>query len=169
VREEALIRKAEELYGKEPLKALVILDEAHRLAGTEYFDEGSDRAEQRRRLIDGVRTTRKYGLGWMFISQSMASIHKSIIEQCRILFFGFGLAIGDEFRRLKEFAGGDDRSMDLYRSFRDPHSFPRDELREFPFMAVGPVSPLAFSGRPLFFTAFTDPTEFLRANRFASE
>jgi len=166
---EALIRKAEELYGKEPLNALVILDEAHRLAGTEYFDEDSDRAELRRRLIDGVRTTRKYGLGWMFISQSMASIHKSIIEQCRILFFGFGLAIGDEFRRLKEFAGGDDRSMDLYRSFRDPHSFPRDELREFPFMAVGPVSPLAFSGRPLFFTAFTDPTEFLRANRFAGE
>lgn len=166
---EALIRKAEELYGKEPLNALVILDEAHRLAGTEYFDEDSDRAELRRRLIDGVRTTRKYGLGWMFISQSMASIHKSILEQCRILFFGFGLAIGDEFRRLKEFAGGDDRAMDLYRSFRDPHSFPRDELREFPFMAVGPVSPLAFSGRPLFFTAFTDPTEFLRDNRFAGE
>lgn len=166
---EALIRKAEELYGKEPLNALVILDEAHRLAGTEYFDENSDRSELRRRLIDGVRTTRKYGLGWMFISQSMASIHKSILEQCRILFFGFGLAIGDEFRRLKEFAGGDDRSMDLYRSFRDPHSFPRDELREFPFMAVGPLSPLAFSGRPLFFTAFTDPTGFLKVNRFAKE
>jgi hypothetical protein len=26
-------------------------------------------------------------------------------------------------------------------------------------MAVGPVSPLAFSGRPLFFSAFIDPQE----------
>ena len=110
---EALIRKAEELFGKESLNALVILDEAHRLAGTEYFDEDSDRADLRKQLIDGVRTTRKYGLGWMFISQSLASIHKSIVDQCRILSFGFGLAIGDEFRRLKEFAGGDERSMEL--------------------------------------------------------
>jgi hypothetical protein len=31
-------------------------------------------------------------------------------------------------------------------------------------MAVGPVWPLAFSGKPLFFTAFTDPEEFLRLN-----
>ena len=165
---EALTRKAEELFGKESLNALVILDEAHRLAGTEYFEDDSDRAELRKKLIDGVRTTRKYGLGWMFISQSLASIHKSILEQCRILSFGFGLAIGDEFRRLKEFAGGDERSMDLYRSFRDPHSFPREELREFPFMAVGPVSPLAFSGRPLFFTAFTRPQEFLTANKLTT-
>lgn len=161
---EALVRKAEELYGKEPLNALVILDEAHRLAGMEYIDEESDRAQLRHKLIDGVRTTRKYGLGWMFISQSLSSIHKSILEQCRILFFGFGLAMGDEFRRLKEFAGGDERSMELYRSFRDPHSFPREDLREFPFMAVGPVSPLAFSGKPLFFTAFTDPKEFINVN-----
>jgi hypothetical protein len=36
---------------------------------------------------------------------------------------------------------------------------------EFPFMAVGPVSPLAFSGKPLFFTAFTDPAEFLDVNK----
>jgi hypothetical protein len=55
--------------------------------------------------------------------------------------------------------------MELYRSFRDPHSFPREELREFSFMAVGPVSPLAFSGRPLFFSAFTKPDEFLKANK----
>jgi len=158
---EALIRKAEELYGDKSLNALVVLDEAHRLAGSEYLDEESDKGALRRRLIDGVCTTRKYGLGWMFISQSLSSIHRSILDQCRILMFGFGLALGDEFRRLKEFAGGD---VELYQSFRDPHSFPRPDLREFPFMAVGPVSPLAFSGRPLFFSAFTEPDEFLAAN-----
>jgi DNA helicase HerA-like ATPase len=165
---EALIRKAEELFGDKSLNTLVILDEAHRLAGSDRMDEDSDRAALRRKLIDGVRTTRKYGLGWMFISQSMSSIHRSILDQCRILFFGFGLAMGDEFRRLKEFAGGDDRSMRLYQSFRDPQSSPRPDLKEFPFMAVGPVSPLAFSGKPLFFTAFTDAREFLRVNKLES-
>ena len=32
---DALIRKAEELYGNKSLNALVVLDEAHRLAGSE--------------------------------------------------------------------------------------------------------------------------------------
>jgi DNA helicase HerA-like ATPase len=161
---DAIIRKAEELFGNKPLNALVVLDEAHRLAGSEYMDEETDRASLRKKLIDGVRTTRKYGLGWMFVSQSVSSIHRSILDQCRILFFGFGLAMGTEFDRLKDFAGGDKRSLELYQSFRDPQSFPRRDLQEFPFMAVGPVSPLAFSGKPIFFTAFTDPAEFLGVN-----
>jgi hypothetical protein len=81
------------------------------------------------------------------------------------LFFGFGLALGEEFRRLREFIGGDNRAMELYQSFRDPQSFPRRDLQEFPFMAVGPLSPLSFSGRPLFFSVFTDPREFIQVNR----
>jgi len=36
-------------------------------------------------------------------------------------------------------------------------------------MAVGPISPLAFSGKPLFFTAFTDPAVVLRVNSFRAE
>ena len=73
--------------------------------------------------------------------------------------------MGTESDRLRAFAGSDKRALELYQSFRDPQSFPRRDLQEFPFMAIGPVSPLAFSGRPLFFTAFTDPEEFLEANR----
>ena len=46
--------------------------------------------------------------------------------------------------------------MELYKSVRDPHSAPRRELRKFPFIAVSPVSPLSFSGKPLFFSAFID-------------
>jgi hypothetical protein len=60
--------------------------------------------------------------------------------------------------------GGDKRALELYQSFRDPQSFPRRDLQEFPFMAAGPVSPLAFSGKPLFFTAFTDAQEFIQVN-----
>jgi hypothetical protein len=144
---------------------LVLLDEAHRHAPSGRLDEDSEADRLRSLLRRAVRETRKYGIGWFFISQTLGGIDNEILQQLRILVFGFGLAMGTEFDRLRDFAGGDNRSLELYQSFRDPQSFPRRELQEFPFMAVGPVSPLAFSGKPIFFTAFTDPAEFLRVNK----
>ncbi len=115
-------------------------------------------------LVDAVRTTRKYGLGWLFISQTLASLPKPIIEQLRIMFFGFGLAYGRELESLKEIAGGSGSALDLYRSFRDPHSAFDSKSKQYNFMTVGPISPLSFSGTPLFFTAFNDPAEFHKVN-----
>jgi hypothetical protein len=115
-------------------------------------------------LRRAVRETRKYGLGWFFISQTLGGLDPEILQQLRILAFGFGLAMGTEFDRLRDFVGGDKRSLELYQSFRDPQSFPARNLQEFPFMAVGPISPLAFSGKPVFFSMFTDMNRFLQAN-----
>lgn len=153
-----------QLATHESANVLVLMDEAARLAPAGTLERGSESELLRSTLRRAVRETRKYGVGWFLISQTLGGIDNEILQQLRMLFFGFGLALGDEFRKLGEFAGGDKRSMELYQSFRDPHSAPRRELREFPFMAVGPVSPLAFSGRPLFFSAFVDPQEFLGAN-----
>jgi hypothetical protein len=152
------------LSTQQSANVLVLLDEAHRHAPSGRLDEGSEADRLRSLLRRAVRETRKYGIGWFFISQTLGGIDNEILQQLRILAFGFGLAMGTEFDRLRDFAGGDKRSLELYQSFRDPQSFPRRDLQEFPFMAVGPVSPLAFSGKPLFFTAFTDPAEFLRVN-----
>lgn len=148
---------------------LVVLDEAHRHAPSGSIERGTQADILRTQLRAAVRETRKYGIGWCFISQTLGGLDNEIIQQLRILFFGFGLALGEEFRRLREFIGGDDRAMELYQSFRDPQSFPRRDLQEFPFMAVGPVSPLSFSGRPLFFTAFTNPQEFVEVNRLVQQ
>jgi hypothetical protein len=145
---------------------LVVLDEAHRHAPSGRLDEDSDAENLRRLLRRAIRETRKYGLGWLFISQTLGGLDPEILQQLRILAFGFGLAMGSEFDRLRDFVGGDKRALELYQSFRDPQSFPRRDLQEFPFMAVGPVSPLAFSGKPLFFTAFTDANEFKLVNNF---
>ncbi|MDE3098829.1 MAG: ATP-binding protein [Verrucomicrobiota bacterium] len=147
---------------------LVLLDEAHRHAPSGRLDEDSEAERLRSLLRRAVRETRKYGLGWFFISQTLGGLDGEILQQLRILTFGFGLAMGSEFDRLRDFVGGDKRALELYQSFRDPQSFPRRDLQEFPFMAVGPLSPLAFSGKPIFFTAFTDPAEFLRANNLAA-
>lgn len=147
---------------------LVMLDEAHRHAPSGRLDDDSEAANLRLLLRRAIRETRKYGIGWFFISQTLGGLDNEILQQMRILAFGFGLAMGSEFDRLRDFAGGDRRSLELYQSFRDPQSFPRRDLQEFPFMIVGPVSPLAFSGKPLFFSAFTDSDEFLRTNRLLS-
>lgn len=157
------------LYTGQSSNVLVVLDEAHRHAPSGRLDEDSDAEKLRGLLRRAVRETRKYGLGWFFISQTLGGLDNEILQQLRILAFGFGLAMGSEFDKLKDFAGGDKRALELYQSFRDPQSFPRRDLQEFPFMAVGPVSPLAFSGRPLFFTAFTSPDEFCSVNQLPAK
>ena len=143
---------------------LVLLDEAHRHAPSGRLDGDSEADRLRSLLRRAVRETRKYGIGWFFISQTLGGFDNEILQQLRILAFGFGLAMGTEFDRLRDFAGGDRRTLELYQSFRDPQSFPKKDLQEFPFMAVGPISPLAFSGKPIFFSAFTDSGQFRESN-----
>jgi len=152
------------LSTRQSANVLVLLDEAHRYAPSGRLEGDSEANRLRALLRRAVRETRKYGIGWFFISQTLGGLDNEILQQLRILAFGFGLAMGTEFDRLRNFVGGDKRALELYQSFRDPQSFPRRDLQEFPFMAVGPVSPLAFSGKPLFFTAFTDSEEFLQVN-----
>ena len=101
----------------------------------------------------------------MFISQTLSSLDRGIIDMLRIMFFGFGLALGTEYSALRELAGGDKNALKLYQSFRDPHSTFDMEGRQYSFMSIGPVSPLSFSGMPLFFTAFNTVDGFLGANK----
>ncbi len=145
------------------LNTLVLIDEAHRLAPRED-PESEEKKAVRGILIDAARTTRKYGVGWLFISQTLSSLHREILEQLRIFFFGFGLGMGAEFKALSELVGGRSKALDLYQLFRDPHSSFDTTSREYSFMTIGPVSPLSFAGTPLFFNAFNTVEEFLETN-----
>jgi len=143
------------------LNTLVVLDEAHRLAPREK-QENPEFELVKATLKDAVRTTRKYGLGWAFVSQTLSSLDREIINQIRIYIFGFGLAYGVELQALKEIIGGNDEAIGLYQLFKDPQSSPKQ--KEYSFMTVGPVSPLSFSGIPLFFTALHYPDDFTKSN-----
>ncbi|MEM2636879.1 MAG: ATP-binding protein, partial [Candidatus Korarchaeota archaeon] len=161
---EEIIRTASYSYKEgKSLNTLIVIDEAHRLAPRGTI-ENEKKSKLRSLLIDGARTTRKYGLGWMFISQTLSSIDKEIISQLRIYFIGYGLSMGTELDSLKELVGGDQTSIKLYQSFPDPQSAFESTSRQYSFMTIGPVSPLSFTGSPLFLTAFTDPEEFLKSN-----
>jgi hypothetical protein len=158
-------RVAERMFKENKyVNALVVIDEAHRLA-PRFTSEGDDTMRGvRALLIDAARTTRKYGLGWMFISQTLSSLHSEILQQLRISFFGFGLALGTEFQALSELVGGKSRALDLYRLFRDPHSSFDIASRQYSFMTIGPVSPLSFAGTPLFLSVFNNVDEFVSQN-----
>ena len=157
---------AEQMYKEgRSLNALVVIDEAHRLAPRELPREDDIGRSVRGLLIDAARTTRKYGLGWLFISQTLSSLHPEIIGQLRIFFFGFGLALGMEYEALRQLAGSSGQALELYKLFRDPHSAFDVAGKQYSFMTVGPVSPLSFAGTPLFFNAFNTADAFLDANR----
>ena len=164
----SLIIKAEKAYENEQsLNTLVVFDEAHRIAPS--GKSKNDRAERiKSNLVDAVRTTRKYGLGWMFLSQTLSSLDNEIVQQLRIFFFGFGLSMGSEFQKLRELVGDKD-SIKLYQSFRDPQSSFDVSSREYPFMTIGPVSPLSFSGTPLFLNAFNKVDDFVETNNLIQQ
>ena len=133
---------AELYYGGRQANCLVVLDEAHRFISTDSYDQRLK--ELTDSIIDGVRTTRKYGIGYMFITQTLESLHKEIMRQIRIFAFGYGLTSGVEFIQVKNIIN-DEAGAKFYRGFIDPAS-----NNKYPFMFYGPISPLAFTGAPLF-------------------
>jgi hypothetical protein len=166
---DGLSQTAEYFYKEgQSLNALVVIDEAHRLAPRELPLEDDAARGVRTVLIDAARTTRKYGLGWLFISQTLSSLHPEILQQLRIFFFGFGLALGQEFQALRQLVGSSGTALDLYQLFRDPHSAFDTKSRQYSFMTIGPVSPLSFSGTPLFLNAFNTVDAFLEANKLST-
>ena len=141
-------------------------DEAHRLVP--QGRSGNPRIDRiKQQVVDAVRTTRKYGLGWMVISQTLSSLDAEIVQQLRIMFFGFGLSMGSEYEKLRQLVAGQKESLNLYQRFRDPQSAFDVKSREYSFMSIGPVSPLSFAGTPLFLNVFNDVDDFLESNALA--
>lgn len=157
----SLVEAAEEAWRdrNESINTIVVMDEAHRLVSSGR-SELEELEALKSTLVDCVKTTRKYGLGWMFVSQSLASLHPEVIRQMRIYFFGYGLSWGAERRTLKQIIGGERSYMDLYSSFRDPETSGIFGKKEYPFMVYGPVSPLSVAGNPIFFNVLDYFNEF---------
>ena len=163
---EELVRLGQDAFNKGRfLNTLVLLDEAQKLVPREKKDN-EEEEEVRKKLIYAVETTRKYGLGWMFLSTSLSTLHKEIYRQNRISFYGFGLGSGSELEDLRQLIN-DPYSIKLYQSFQDPHSAFDMSTRNYSFMTRGPVSPLSFSGSPLFLTLFKTSSKFYQNNRLA--
>ena len=146
------------LYAKGKMaNCLIVMDEAHRYVNRKSPDEYvRDLSGQ---IIDAVRTTRKFGIGHMFITQSLESMDDEIIKQMRIFAFGFGLTFGSEIKKIRELIDNQ-AALNLYKSFIDPGN-----RNEFPFMFYGPVSPLSATGAPLFVEIYNKYEDFINKNK----
>lgn len=151
--EEKIVEAGAKLYtqGKKA-NCLIVMDEAHRFIASESTDPRVK--DLTTEIIGSVRTTRKYGIGYMFITQTLESLDEEILRQMRIFAFGYGLTSGSELRKVSELVNNES-AVQLYKSFIDPSS-----NKKFPFMFFGPVSPLSFTGSPLFLEVYTDPSKF---------
>ena len=90
----------------------------------------------------------------MFITQTIESLDSEILEQIRIFAFGYGLTIGSEIRTIENLVSNKS-AIKLYKSFVEPSS-----SHKYPFMFFGSVSPLSFTGAPLFIEVYNDPKDF---------
>ena len=138
---------------KRNVNTLVLFEEAHRFAPKSVPSDDEDGKKLKAKLVEAVRETRKYGLGWAFIDQTIGGLDKEIIQQVRCFYIGYGLSMGEELQAVREIIGGDQGDVALYRSFKDPASYGSVEEKMYPWMAFGPISPMS-ANHPLFFNAF---------------
>ena len=141
----------------------VLFEECHRHVPARIASDDEDGKKLKSKIVECIRETRKYGLGWQFIDQTIGGIDKEIVQQIRIFFVGYGLQMGEELSSVRELIGGDAGDTSLYRSFKDPASYGKPSEKKFPWMAFGPVSPL-IANHPMFFHAYGGP-EFVSRNR----
>lgn len=155
----AILKRASESKFRdgENLNTLVVLDEAWRYAPNPQYTDDPEIAELSRELAGYARDTRKFGIGWLYISQSTRSVNQAIWEQMVIRIFGFGLS-GADMDKIGEVVN-DKSDLRLYRAFGNPRS-----TGQYPFLLSGPVSPLAANATPLVLNAYTDFENFREDN-----
>jgi hypothetical protein len=135
------------------LNTLVALDEAWRYAPNPQGIEESEIVLLSKELAGYARDTRKFGIGWLYISQSTRSVNLNIWDQMSVRIFGYGLS-GMDLDKMGEIV--DDRSsLRLYRGFANPRSTGR-----YPFLLTGPVSPLSANATPIVLNVYTDFQDF---------
>lgn len=131
------------------LNTLIVLDEAWRYAAPVGRIDDEETAQLSKDLAGYARDTRKFGIGWLYISQSTRSVNLDIYDQMSVHAFGHGLN-GADVEKMGEIV--DDRSaLRLYRGMAPPRS-----TGVYSFMITGPVSPLTANATPVMLNVYTD-------------
>lgn len=136
--------------------ALVLLDEAHLFAG-EHAAETGDGARTRTLLAQSIRMTGKYGVGWMFVTQTLHDFDKTILRQLQVKIFGQGFKLGADREYVETELGKE--GFARYCSLPDPKRTGR-----YTFMVTGPIVALGSLGTPLVLQGFRSVDDLMRAN-----
>jgi len=140
-----------------PLNTLVMFDEAHRYAPPSRGELSMEIRALTNQLADCARETRKYGIGWTYITQNIGGLNPTIFDMLGVRICGFGLGTSD-LRAMEDHIDSKD-SLQLYRTFANP-----EQTYQYSYMITGPFSPLSFTQAPLFVTTFR-PNEWMENNK----
>lgn len=145
-------------YRNVETNALIVIDEAHRFAPQ---SSGRNRDQERmvETLADAIRTTRKLGVGWFYITQSMAEFDKRIFRQIQTKILGVGLGTGADSEHLETAFNHDRQLIERYRSLPRPLT-----TKVFPFAVIGELVALGNGSRALFVSAFKNQQELFNLN-----
>ncbi|MGC9107825.1 MAG: ATP-binding protein [Infirmifilum sp.] len=113
--------KAEELFEKSRnnlVNVLIAMDEAHNYVGALGSDLPEDLKQLKRQIVKNVKETRKYGIGWLFITQTTVDFDKEIYRQLHDYFFLYGLGVGADLQHMKEVVPKE--FVEHYRSLPNP-------------------------------------------------
>lgn len=153
------MKKASEIAfaaGGGNLNTQIVFDEAWRFAPE---GRATPEIEELASILEGFALdTRKFGIGWSYILQSPADLKFGIWKQLTYVYVGQGL-VGDDVKRLEGLTD-DAKQIDLYRQFIPPAS-----TGVYPFMLMGPISPIIFTTSPAFVNIFSSAEEFLAHNK----
>ena len=148
---------AERSYKEDrPLNTLVMFDEAHRYAPPTRGELPDEIRTLTSTLANCARETRKYGVGWTYITQNIGSLNPTIFSMLGVRICGYGLGASD-LHAMEDHIDSKD-SLQLYRTFANP-----EQTNRYPYMIAGPFSPLSFTQAPLFVTTF-QPGEWVQRN-----
>jgi DNA helicase HerA-like ATPase len=138
------------------LNTQIVFDEAWRFAPE---GKATPEIEELASMLEGFALdTRKFGIGWTYILQSPADLKYGIWKQLTYVYVGYGL-VGEDIKRLEALTD-DSKQLDLYRQFIPPKS-----TGIYPFMLMGPISPIIFTTAPAFINVFNNNQDFLHYNR----
>ena len=141
------------------LNTAIVMDEAWRFVPRPERAPNDEVKELSREWAGFSRDWRKFGLGLWFISQSPRSINPDIWDQLMVKFMGYGLSGADLDKVAEETDSRDD--IRLYKAFAPPKA---TNPRVYPWLALGPVSPLSFTKAPIAIAAYTDFDQFRTDN-----
>lgn len=140
------------------INALIVIDEAQRFA-PEGSGKSSDQEMILANLEDAIKTTRKLGVGWFYITQSIADFSKKVFRQIQTKVLGVGIGTGADNQHLESAFNEERDLIDRYRSLPRPIS-----TGIYPFAVIGELLALGNGSKPLFISATKTQKELFELN-----
>lgn len=145
-------------YKNVETNALIVIDEAHRFA-PQSAGSNKDQEKMLHTLVDAIRTTRKLGVGWCYVTQSIASFNKDIFRQIQTKILGVGIGTGADNEHLESAFNNDRDLIERYRTLPRPIT-----TGVFPFAIIGELVALGNGSRALFISATKTQQELFDLN-----